>query len=395
MPPLFFDPRYRAFWLALFASQFGRWLQNTAFGWLVLEATGSPERLGFVLMLRFLPAFAFTLPGGALADRFPRARLLLVLEAALAGLSLGLALALASGGVGFGGLVAYALAYGSLAALEVPARQAYNVELAGSARVGQAVALASLSFNLARMLAPALAGGLINGLGAAAPFFLQAAFFLPLVLYLARAPAAGGAGGSRLGYRALLRGFAYVRRTPLVAGTLLLVASVATLGINFQTLVPAYARLVLGLDAGGYGLLMSALGVGAMAGAVANLLSPRVHPRWMLYGAAGLGLSEVLLAGFPSVATAALLLAVAGAAMVLTLVSANATVQTLTPDGLRGRVAAIYALVLMGSGPPGMYLTGLAFALFAGRAPAVLGIGVLAAVLLLWRRPWPRVLTPV
>jgi len=394
MPPLLYDPGYRAFWLALFASQFGRWLQNTAFGWLVLAATGSPERLGFVLMLRFLPAFVFTLPGGALADRLPRARLLLLLEAAMAALSAGLALALAAGQVGFGGLVAYALVYGSVAALEVPARQAYNVELAGSPRAGQAVALASLSFNISRMLAPAIAGVLIASFGAASPFFLQALFFVPLILVLARSPVAAG-GSGRVGRKPLSRGFAYVRRTPLVASTLLLVASVATFGINFQTLVPSYARLVLGLDARGYGLLMSALGVGAMAGAVLNLLSPRVHPRWMLYGAGGLALAEVLMAFLRSVPAASFLLGVAGLSMVLTLVSANATVQTLTPDSLRGRVAAIYALVLMGSGPPGMYLTGLAFALLGAWAPAALGLAVAGVALLLWRRPWPRVLTPV
>ncbi len=395
MPPLFFDPRYRGFWLALFASQFGRWLQNTAFGWLVLEATGSAERLGFVLMLRFLPAFLFTLPGGALADRVPRARLLFALETAMAGLSLALALALVRGPVGFWGLVLYALAYGSVAALEVPARQAYNVELAGSARAGQAVALASFSFNLARMLAPALAGLLIAAYGTKSAFFLQAAFFLPLVAFLARAGGAASAAGGGAGRKALRRGFAYVRRTPLVASTLLLVAAVATFGINFQTLVPAYARLVLGLGPQGYGLLMSALGVGALLGAVLNLLSPRVHPRWMLYGSAALGLALVLLAVFRSQAAAALLLGLAGGAMVLVLVSANATVQTLTPDALRGRVAAIYALVLMGSGPPGMYLTGLAFARLGPLAPAALGGAVVLTALLLWRRPWPRTLTPV
>ncbi len=395
MPALLSDPRYRAYWLSLFLSQAGGWVQATGLGWLVLELTGRAERLGFVLGLLFLPSLLFTLPGGALADRYPRARLLFVLEGALAALSLVLALGLFAARVGLGHLYLFALAYGAVSALEVPTRQAFTAELAGTRRVGEALALNALSFNIARMGAPVLAGLLIARWGTPVAFLLNALSFLPLLLVLARMPAPAPRRRRGPWVRELTEGIGYARRTPLVRQVLLLVLWVATFGINFQALVPAFARLVLGLGPEGYGSLMGALGSGALLGALLLLKSPVVRPRRSLYGSFLLGGALLLLPLAKSFLLAAVLLALGGLSMVMVLTSANTTLQTLVPEGLRGRVVALYSLVLMGSGPPGMYLTGLAFDLFGPYAPALLGALVLVTAAYFATRPWPLRLTPL
>jgi len=395
MPALLKDPRYRAYWLSLFLSQVGGWIQATGLGWLVLELTGRAERLGFVLGLLFLPSLLFTLPGGALADRYPRARLLFGLEGTLAALSMALALGLFAGRVGLGHLYLFALAYGAVSALEVPTRQAFTAELAGTRRVGEALALNALSFNIARMGAPVLAGLFIARWGTPVAFFLNALSFLPLLAVLARMPASPPRRRRGPWARELAEGIDYARRTPLVRQTLLLVLWVATFGINFQALVPAFARLVLGLGPEGYGSLMGALGSGALLGALLLLKSPVVRPRRSLYGSFLLGGALLLLPLAKGFLPAAVLLALGGLSMVLVLTSANTTLQTLVPEGLRGRVVALYSLVLMGSGPPGMYLTGLAFDLLGGYAPALLGALVLVTAAYFATRPWPARLTPL
>ena len=395
MPALLRDPRYRAYWLSLFLSQLGGWVQSTGLGWLVLELTGRAERLGLVLGLLFLPSLLFTLPGGALADRYPRARLLLFVEGVLATLSLLLALGLESKAVRYPHLLLFALAYGSAAALEVPTRQAFTAELAGSRRVGEALALNALSFNVARMGAPVVAGLLIARWGTPVAFWANALSFLPLLFVLARLPARSPARRRGPWARELAGGVGYAWRTPLVRQLLLLVFLVAAFGINFQALVPALARLVLGLGPLGYGSLMGALGSGALLGALVLLKSPVVRPRRVLFGAFLLGLALLLLPLARGFFAAAGLLALTGFAMVILLVSANATLQTLVPEELRGRVVALYSLVLLGSGPPGMYLTGLAFDLAGRAAPAWLGALVLAVAAYFATRPWPARLTPL
>jgi len=395
VPALLKDPRYRAYWLALFVSQFGGWVQATGLGWLVLELTGSAERLGLVLGLLFLPSLFFTLPAGALADRYPRARVLFWVELGLASLALVLSLGLVLGWVGFSHLLAYALLYGSLSALEVPTRQALAAELAGRGRVGEALALNALSFNVARMTAPLAAGGLIAASGTAAAFWVNALSFAPFLWVLGRLPARRHAPRGRRWWSELAEGLRYAAGTPLVRWLLLLVLYVGTFGINFQSLVPSLARLVLGLGPGGYGFLLGSLGAGALLGALLLLRSPVVRPRRSVAGAFGLGAALSLLSLAPGPGAAAVLLAAGGLAMVFVLVGASTTLQTLVPEGMRGRVVALYSLVLMGSGPPGMYLTGLAFDLLGGWAPLALGGLVLAGAAYFATLPWPSRITPV
>ncbi len=389
------DPLYRAYWFALFLSQLGTWMQAAAQAWLVLLLTGSAERLGLVVALQFLPSLLFSLPAGVLADRYPRRLLLLSTQAGMGLLALGMAGLILLGRVDYPHLLLFAFLYGTLNAMDFPIRQSYTVELAGRERYPGAIALNSFGFNVSRLLGPALAGILIAQFGVGGAYLANALSFLPLVLVLLFAssrPLDPPPAASWL--RELGEGLGFVRRHPIVGRVVGLVLWATLVGMNFQTLVPAYARLVLGLEATGYGLLLSSLGVGAVLAALVMAFTGRPRLLRLFLGVLGLGLAHLGLGLFPG-DLAPLFLALGGFGMISVLINANTLVQLSTPDRLRGRVMAIYSLVMLGTGPLGAYLTGLLFDHLGGRG-AALAIGVLVLLLGLRevRRPWPKDASP-
>jgi len=384
------DPHYRNYWLSLFVSQLGTWMQQAAQAWLVIELTGSAERLGLVVALQFAPALLFSPPAGVLADRVPRRTLLRVTQVAMAGLALAMAGLLFLDAISYGRVLIFALLYGLANVFDLPARQAFTVELASRERYPGAIALNAFSFNVARLAGPAVAGLLMAHLGMGWAFLINGLSFLPMLVFLGVVPvglAAAGVRGDPLAQ--LLEGVSYVRRTPAVLAVMVLIFWVGTFAINFQTLVPAYARLVLGLGAEGYGGIMSAMGAGALAGAVGQALTHGFSARRIDYGVSLLVLAHLLLFLPLGPLAVAAVMGLAGLGMVLTLVGTNTLIQTAVPDELRGRVISIYMLALLGSGPPGSYLTGWLVDTLGGRTAAGL-LGVLA--LLGWAgvRLWTR-----
>ncbi|RDI95889.1 MFS transporter [Meiothermus sp. QL-1] len=389
------DPRYRTYWLALFLSQMGTWMQAATQGWLVLELTGSAERLGLVVALQFLPSLLFSLPAGVLSDRYSRRNLLLLTQGGMALLALGMFVLIATGWVRYPHVLVFAFMYGLFNAMDLPVRQAYTVELAGRERYPGAIALNSFGFNASRLLGPALAGLLIAGLGLAWSYLANALSFLPLlwVLFVNPARPVRRAPGGMVADA--LEGLRFVWKEPLVRQVVVLVGLTSLLGMNFQTIVPAYARLELGLNAQGFGFLMSAVGLGSILAALIQAITSRARPLRAVLGGALLGLALLAL-GLPlPPGWAAFFFGLAGLGMITTLINANTTVQLLAPDRIRGRVMAIYSMVLLGTGPLGAYFSGLLIDVWGARAGvAVLGGLTLAAALWMIRFPWPRVLAP-
>lgn len=385
------DPVYRFYWLSLFVSQLGGWMQSTALGWLVLLLTGSAERLGLVVAFQFLPSLFLSLPAGVLADRYPRRRLLLFTQGGMAILAFGMALLVLLGWVRYGHVQAFALLYGAMNALDLPVRQAYTVELAGRERYPGAIALNSFGFNLSRLLGPALAGFLIVQYGVGVAFLLNAFSFLPLLFVLFGRKDGPRAGeGTPSFIKEVLEGLRYVWENPRVRFVVGVVFLTGLFVMNFQTLVPAYARIALGLSAAEYGVLLSALGLGALAAALGMALRGRPSLVWVVGGGVVLGLVHLALALRPPLGWAAFLFAVAGFGMISVLINANTAVQLQVPERLRGRVMSVYSFVLLGTGPLGAYLTGVLFDwLGGGLAAGVLGALALLALLL-----WVRVATP-
>ncbi|MER3536741.1 MAG: MFS transporter [Thermus sp.] len=385
------DPGYRAYWLSLLASQLGTWMQSAAQAWLVLLLTGSAERLGLVVAFQFLPSLLLSLPAGVLADRYPRRRLLLFTQGGMAFLAFLMAFLILFGRIRYGHVLGFALLYGAMNALDLPVRQAYTVELAGRERYPGAIALNSFGFNLSRLLGPVVGGVLIAQYGVGVAFLLNALSFVPLLFILLGKEDASPAEDARRPFlKEGLEGLRYVWETPRVRFVVGVVFLTSLFVMNFQTLVPAYARLALGLSATGYGALLSAVGLGALVAALGMALRGRPSLAWVVGGGVLLGLVHLALALKPSPAWAAFFFALGGFAMISVLINANTAVQLEVPDRLRGRVMSVYSLFLLGTGPLGAYLTGALFDRLGGGAAA----GVLGGLALLGLFFWLRAATP-
>ncbi len=348
---------YRIFIGGQFLSLIGTWMQSVAQGWLVLQLTNSPFQVGLVTTLSSLPVLFFTLPGGVLADRMDKRRLILLLQAGMLAEALTLGTLIATGRVTVGWVMALAFAYGILTAFEVPARQAFVVELVGKRDLSSAIALNATAFNVTRVLGPSVAGVLIATVGIAACFFVNAASYVAVLAGLAmlRLPPAAPDTGGRSPWEALAEGTRYVRDTPWPRALIALTATFSIFGYASLPMLPVFARDALATGAGGYGLLVASVGIGATGGALAlAALGTRVPRRPLLFA------GGILFGGFLVGAAwtgaywlAALLLGLTGLAMILTNVSVNTLLQTESPDALRGRVMGFYSFVVLGMAPFG------------------------------------------
>lgn len=384
---------FRLFFVGQFVSLVGTWMQIVAQGWLVLELTDSAFLVGLVSALGSLPILLFTLWGGVLADRVNRRRALLLLQSLMLCDALALGGLTATGHITTEWVMLLAAVHGTSAAFEVPIRQAFLVDMVGREDLMNAIALNSSNFNLTRIVGPVIAGGLIAAAGIAVCFFLNAASFLGAIgaLLLMRS----AAGGDRKGHPAatFLEGARYALGAGEPRTLLTLTATFSVFGFSAFTMLPVYARDVLDTGAAGYGGLMTAVGVGASAGALTMASIGHRLPRHRVIRLAGV-LFAAALAAVALVRTwvpAAVALALAGCAMILNNISTNSQLQTGAPDHLRGRVMGFYSLMILGVAPLGSLQAGwvsehlgVPTALAAGAA-----ICVLATLWLLRDPPGP------
>jgi MFS family permease len=371
----------------------GTWMQNVAQSWLVLQLTGSPLELGLIGTLQFSPLLLFSLFTGAVADRLPKRRVLVATQSVQGVLALALALLVASGGARYWHVAVVAVLSGLANALDQPARQSFLVEMVGRADLVSAVGLHSAAFNGARIVGPAIGGLLIAHAGIAPAFGLNALAFAGAIGTLLAVAARGlPTREARAPLRAeIAEGIAYAlghARMRLVMG-LLLVTSFCV--FNFTVYVPLLARTVLGLGSEGFGFLMTALGVGAVAAGLAlGTLSARQPPLPVMIGSLALACAGLLaLAAAGTFAAAAALLGVVGFAGTLVSAAANSALQLLSPDALRGRVMSFYTLLSGGVFPLGAFWVG-AVSEARGVSAAflvngTLGLLALAALALWWR----------
>jgi MFS family permease len=387
---------FRLFWSGQLVSLIGTWMQSVGQSWLVLELTGSPFQLGLVNTLQFAPILLLSPVGGALSDRLGKRRILLVTQAAMMVQALVLALLVRSGNVRYWHVAVLAVIYGVGRAVDIPARQSFLTDLVGRADLPNAVALNSVVFNGARIVGPGVAGLLIARVDVAAAFFLNAASFVAVLAALAAIHTEGHPDpAGRLGIRqGLVGAVKYALETPPVGFTLALLVVVSLLTLNFNVVVPLIARDVLHEGAQGFGLLMSALGAGAIIGAGGLALLRRDRPPLSLLAgsAAVLSAGVALLALVSQFALAVALLAVLGCLQIYFSTSCNTTLQLITPHALRGRVMGLYALAFAGMTPFGSLLVGtvaehlgVRTACALGGTTGLLAVGVLAFVAL--RRP--------
>jgi MFS family permease len=375
-------PNYRRFFTGQLISISGNWMQMVAEIWLILSLTGSGVAVGLTTALQFLPILLFGAWGGVLADRLAKRRLLMLTQSAMALPALFL-LGVSSAGVVAPWMVYCAVfARGAVNSIDNPTRQSFVIEIVGSDRVVNAVSLNSVLVHTSRILGPALAGALIALWGVEPCFGLNALSFIAMIAALARmdpralqpAPASNRERGA---VRAALR---YVRRTPELAIPLALMAVIGTLAFNFQTLLPLLARFSFDGGASTYAALVAAMGVGAVAGALANGARGRVSPSLVAGTGIAMGALSLLAAAAPSLPLEIAVLVPLGAATVIFAASVNSALQLATSPQMRGRVMALYAIVFLGSTAIGGPLSGWLAEAIDPRAGLVLGgVAALAA----------------
>jgi MFS family permease len=385
---------FRLFWSGQLVSLIGTWMQSVGQAWLVLELTSSPFQLGLVSALQFAPVLLFSPLGGAVSDRFPKRRAIMATQTVLMMQAFALSALAWSGHVRYWHLAVLATLYGLANAVDIPARQSYVADLVGKADLANAVALNSAVFNGARVVGPAVAGLLVERYGEASAFLLNGLSFLAVLAALAAVRTEGrpGAGASgRLGAE-LTEAVRYAARTPRIALTLGLMVVVSLLVINYNVLVPLVAHQVLRQDAHGFGLLMGALGAGAVIGALVVTLLGLSRPPLRLVAGSALALcaGTMVLALVGRFEAAAATLGAIGFCQILFTTSCNTSLQLTTPDNLRGRMMGLYTVAFAGMTPFGSLLMGsiaehmgVRAACAAGGGVGLLGVGTLS---ILWLR---------
>jgi MFS family permease len=362
--------------------QHGVWLQFVAQDWLVLELSGSsPVALGLVTGLQFAPVLLLSLYGGKLADRLDRQRLLVIVNAVSSALALALGLLVTTHLISLALVFLFAALLGSVNSIETPVRQTFVSDLVEPALLPNALGVMSASFNTARIVGPALAGlGIwLVGLG---PLFLvtAACYVIPLIfvlrirrsqLYGVGPDGVGGYGhtpygeesraaGRGRGEARIRDGLAYVRGREDLLLPLALLLMVGLAGFNFQLTLSVMAKNVFGTGAQQFGLLTTALAVGALGGALVSG-ARRVRPSIYLVVGSGavFGLLEMVAGFAPTFWTTALLLVPTGFVMLIFVQATNQRLQLGVDPAFRGRVMSLFTLVFMGTTPIGGPLIGV------------------------------------
>ena len=396
---------YRLFAVGSLVSNTGTWMQRVAQDWLVLELTGSGKALGITTGLQFLPMVLFSPMAGVFADRYSKRRVIAWSQVVL-GVTAGVLGVLAiAGWVATWHVYVIAFVFGTAAAFDTPARQAFVNEMVPRAQLPNAVALNSASFNLARMIGPAVAGSLIALLGSGASatgwvILVNAATYAAVVLSLTQMRSTELTPVDRLvrGKGQIRDGLRYVRGRPDIMLIMAIVFSAGTFGLNFQMTTALMATEVFDKGAGEYGLLGSILAIGSLAGSLLSARREVARQRLVIGAALSFGAIEMVAGLMPNYLTYALLLPLCGISALTLITTANALVQMSTDTAVRGRVMALYLAIFMGGTPIGAPLLGWVaerygarWTMIGGGALTMLGTLVATAVfarhqnLMIWR----------
>ncbi len=367
---------FRLFWIGQCVSLVGTWMQEIGQAWLVLQLTHSAMRLGIVTAVQFAPMMLFALFAGAIADKLPKRQVLLVTQASLMVLALILATLTYLKVVQYWHILTLAGILGAVNTIDMPTRQSYFVELVGRDDLMNAIALNSTIFNLARIIGPAVAGFLISLVGITVCFYLNGLSFVAVLigLWLIDVQPSGAVQQHQRSFRSIVtdtrEGLGYIYSKTELFVPLLLLALVSIFVLNFNVFVPLLAKDALKQNALGYGMLMTAMGIGSLIGALSLAAKSRSGPNPKVLGGGALGMSVLLsLLGFmDQYWLAAVTLLIIGLCMISFTASVNTMIQLNSDDHMRGRVMGVYSLVFGGVTPIG--------SLIAGKISEVVGISM-------------------
>lgn len=352
---------YRLFATGQLVSLTGTWMQNVAQDWLVLDLTDrSGTALGITTALQFLPMLLFGLFGGVFADRHDKRKVMLATQAIQGFLALTLGILVVTDLVQVWMVFGFAFALGMTTVFDLPARQAFVVEMVGPDEVTNAVGLNSATFNSARIIGPAIAGVMIAQGGTPPVFFLNALSYLAVIAGL-RKMRTDELFPSRTVARAkgqLRAGLRFVASRKDLLLPIVLVGVIGMVGLNFQITLALMARNEFGRGADTYGILSALLAGGSLAGALLTARRPRPTQRVLVGSAIAFGVLETVLGLMPNIVLFSILLVPCGFAVITFTSTALSTVQLGAGEEMRGRVLSLYALVFVGGTPIGAPLIG-------------------------------------
>ena len=377
-------PNFRLFFGGQLISLVGTWMDTIAESWLVYRLTGSSLLLGIVAFSSQIPVFLLAPIGGTVADRHNRHRLIIATQAAsmvLAGILAWLTLShRIEKHIEYLFIIAALL--GVVNAFDIPARQAFLMDMVGRDDLLNAIALNSSMFNGARIIGPSIAGILVAKIGEGWCFAANSASYIAVITGLllmdVRRPELHLSPKSTL--ENIVEGFRFARQSKAVRALLLLVGLVSLVGMPYSVLMPIFAAKILHGGARALGILMGATGVGALIGALAlaSKRGLRGLSRWVAIMSATFGVALIAFAFSRSFYLSIVLLVPVGLAMMVQMASTNTLLQAMVPDQLRGRVIALYSMMFMGMAPFGSFFAG-ALADRIG-APWTLAIGGMACL---------------
>ena len=381
---------FRLFFLGQATSLVGTWMQAVAQGWLVLQLTNSAYYVGLVSALGSLPVLLVSLPAGVFADRSNKRRVVVATQALAMAQALGLAALIWMHRVELWHVATAAVFLGLVNAVDIPTRQSLIFDLVGKDDLMNAVALNSSAFNAARIVGPAIGGILIGGVGIAACFFLNGVSYVAVLagLVAMRLPAWSPPPLAGDGLARFREGARFILGDRATRALVLNTALLSIFGFPYLVLMPVFARDVLHVGAAGLGFLMASVGIGAVVAALGVAAFGRRLPkgRLLVWGGPVFGLAIAAFALTPWVPLAVGILVVSGGAMIANNAVTNTLLQTIVPDGLRGRVMGAYTSVFVGMAPLGAYQAGwLAERVGVQVAVAAGGLVCALASLALWR----------
>lgn len=389
---------FRLFLIGQIVSLTGTWMASVAQGWLVLELTNSAFYVGLVAGLGSLGVLLFTLYAGVVADRTDKRRTVVITQTLLMLQAFALTALVWSGHVTVGAVMVLAAVLGVVNAFDIPTRQSFIVDMVGKDDLMSAIALNTSVFNATRVLGPVV-GGVIMGAagggtrGPAVCFLINGLSYLAVITGLLRMKLPPRTpplvtGSAWASFREVI---AYLGSDRRAATLVTLTAVISLFGFPFLTLMPVFARQVLHVDAAGYGLLMAAVGGGAVLGALGvAMFGPRI-PKGLLQAIGGVsfGLAVMTFASSRAFGVALALLALAGFLMIVNNALTNTMLQTGVPDSLRGRVMGFYSFMFVGMAPLGAFQAGYVAEHFGAPVAVALGGALTAAAVgfAAWRVP--------
>jgi MFS family permease len=378
--------RYRNFQL-FFSGQLisliGTWMQNLAQPWLVYRLTGSMVLLGGISFSSQIPIFLLSSVGGIVADRYSRHRVVIATQTLSMLLALILAALTLTHRVHIWQIFVLSALLGAVNAFDIPARQAFIVEMVARADMMNAIALNSSMFNASRVVGPAIAGILVAAIGEGWCFFANGISYIAVIvgLLLMRVEARPREAHRASPLANVIEGFRFVLRNRAIHALLILLGVASLTGMPFQVLMPVFADRIVHGGPKALGWLTGCAGMGALAAAL--LLASRQTLKglsvWVATSATAFGIGLIIFSTSRSFLFSAAILVPVGFALMLQMGSTNTLIQSMIPDELRGRVMGVYSMVMMGMAPFGGLLAGLV----ADRIGAPLTVTIGGAVCLI------------